>query len=75
MTVDNLTRILKDKGYKMAEYTSLSNDTYTDYIKDWKLAMSTKRVKGAGETQVVFIYKTFKEELKEIGIEVGTILK
>ena len=75
MTVDNLTRILKAKGYKMAEYTLWSNNTYTDYVKDWKLAMSTKRVKGTGETEVVAIYSNFEEELKEMGIEVGTILK
>ena len=80
MTVNELTEILKAKGYKMASYIlwsyNLFNDViYTDYVKNEKLAMSIKRVKGAGETQVVFISKHFKEELKEIGIELGTILK
>ena len=81
MTVNELTETLKAKGYKMAEYTMFKSNfifqevTYTDYIKDSKLAMSTKRVKGAGETEVVAIYSNFEEELNEMGIEVGTILK
>ena len=81
MTVNELTETLKDKGYLMASYTLwksniiFSEVTFTDYVKNEKLAMSTKRVEGAGETKVVFINKHFEEELKEMGIEVGTILK
>lgn len=81
MTVNELKETLKDKGYKMAEYTLrksniiFSEFTYTDYIKDEKLAMTTKKVKGTGETEVVAIYSNFEEELKEMGIEVGTILR
>ena len=75
MTVNELTETLKDKGYKMAERISMSNDTFTDYVKGFNLAMTTKKVKGTGETKVVAIYSNFEEELKEIGIKVGTILK
>ena len=81
LTVNELTKTLKAKGYKMAEYTLrksniiFSEFTYTDYIKDKKLAISTKRVKGEVETKVAFINKHFEEEFKEMGIEVGTILK
>ena len=81
MTVNELTETLKAKGYKMAEYTLrksniiFSEFTYTDYIKDEKLAISTKRVKGEVETKVAFINKHFEEEFKQMGIEVGTILR
>ena len=85
MTVNELTETLKSKGYRMAEYTLWKSNiklsevtyevTYTSYLKDGKLAMKTKRVKGAGEAEVVAIYSNFEEELKKIGIEVGTILK
>ena len=75
MTVNKLAETLKDKGYRMTEYISMSNDTFTDYVKGWNLAMTTKKVKGTGETKVVAIYSNFEEELKEMGIEVGTVLK
>lgn len=75
MTVNELTETLKTKGYRMTERISMSNDTFTDYVKGWNLAMTTKKVKGTGETKVVAIYSNFEEELKEIGIKVGTILK
>lgn len=75
MTVNELAETLKDKGYRMTERISMSNDTFTDYVKGWNLAMTTKKVKGTGETKVVAIYSNFEEELKEIGIKVGTILK
>lgn len=75
MTVNELTETLKDKGYRMTEHISISNDTFTDYVKGRNLAMTTKKVKGTGETKVVAIYSNFEEELKEIGIEVGTVLK
>ena len=76
LTVNELTKTLKAKGYKMAEYTlRKSNITYTDYIKDEKLAISTKRVKGEEETKVAFINKHFEKEFKQMGIEVGTILR
>ena len=75
MTVNELTETLKDKGYKMTEHISTSNDTFTDYMKGFNLAMTTKKVKGTGETEVVAIYSNFEEKLKEIGIEVGTVLK
>lgn len=75
MTFNELVETLKTKGYRMTEYISMSNDTFTDYVKGWNLAMTTKKVKGTGETKVVAIYSNFEEELKEMGIEVGTILK
>ena len=75
MTVNELTETLKTKGYRMTEHISISNDTFTDYVKGWNLAMTTKKVKGTGETKVVAIYSNFEEELKEIGIKVGTVLK
>ena len=75
MTVNEMVETLKTKGYRMTEYISMSNDTYTDYVKGFNLAMITKKVKGTVETEVVAIYSNFEEELKEIGIEVGTILK
>ena len=75
MTVNELTETLKDKGYRMTEHISISNDTFTDYVKGRNLAMTTKKVKGTGETKVVAIYSNFEEELKEMGIEVGTVLK
>lgn len=75
MTVNKLTRTLKAKGYRMTEYISMSNDTFTDYVKGFNLAMTTKKVKGTGETKVDFINKDFEEEFKEMGIELGTILK
>lgn len=81
MTVNELTEILKAKGYIVAEYTLRKSNiifnevTYTDYIKDERVTISTKRVKGELETKVSFINKHFEEEFKEIGIEVGTILK
>ena len=75
MTFNELVETLKTKGYRMTEYISMSNDTFTDYVKGFNLAMTTKKVKGTGETKVVAIYSNFEEELKEIGIEVGTILK
>ena len=81
MTVNKLTRTLKAKGYEMYRYTLWLNSifkvvTYTEYAKDGKLAIETKRIKGEEEeTKVYFINKDFKEEFKEMGIEVGTILK
>ena len=75
MTVNEMVETLKAKGYRMTEYISMSNDTYTDYVKGFNLAMTTKKVKGTVETEVVAIYSNFEEELKEIGIEVGNILK
>ena len=85
MTVNELTETLKAKGYKMASYTLWKSNiklsevtydvTYTSYLKDGKLAIETKGVKGAGEAKIVFIGKHFKEEFKEMGIEVGTVLK
>ena len=81
MTVNELTETLKAKGYIMAEYTLWKSNiifhevTFTDYVKDEKIAISTKRFEGAGETQVTFINKDFEEEFKEMGIEVGTVLK
>ena len=81
MTVNELTETLKAKGYIMAENTLwksniiFSEVTYTDYAKDGKVAIETKRIKGEEETKVSFINKDFKEEFKEMGIEVGTILK
>ena len=81
MTVNELTETLKAKGYIMAEYTLWKSNiifhevTFTDYVKGFNLAMTTKKVKGTGETEVVAIYSNFEEELKEMGIEVGTILK
>ena len=81
MTVNELTETLKAKGYKISSYTLWKSNiifhevTYTEYVKDGNLAMTTKKVKGTGETKVVAIYSNFEEELKEIGIEVGTILK
>ena len=75
MTFNELVKTLKTKGYRITEYISMSNDTFTDYVKGFNLAMTTKKVKGTGETKVVAIYSNFEEELKEIGIEVGTILK
>ena len=81
MTVNELTETLKAKGYIMAENTLwksniiFSEVTYTDYVKDKKIAISTKRFKEAGETKVTFINQYFEEEFKEMGIEVGTILK
>lgn len=80
MTVNKLTRTLKAKGYEMDKYTLWSNNifndvTYTEYEKDGKIAIETERVKGTGETKVDFINKDFEEEFKEMGIELGTILK
>ena len=85
MTVNELTEILKSKGYRMAEYTLWKSNiklsevtyevTYTSYLKDGKLAIEIKGVKGARETKVAFIGKHFKEEFEKMGIEVGTILK
>ena len=75
MTVNEMVETLKTKGYRMTKYISMSNDTFTDYVKGFNLAMTTKKVKGTGETEVVAIYSNFEEELKEMGIEVGTILK
>ena len=75
MTVNEMVEILKTKGYRMTEYISMSNDTFTDYVKGFNLAMTTKKVKETGETEVVAIYSNFEEELKEMGIEVGTVLK
>ena len=80
MTVNELTETLKAKGYEMDRFTLWSYDvfnyvTYTEYAKGRRIAIDTERVKGEGETKVVFINKHFKEELKEMGIEVGTILK
>ena len=79
MTVNKFTKTLKAKGYEMYRYTLWLNSifkvvTYTEYAKDGKLAIETKRIKGE-ETKVSFINKDFKEEFKEMGIEVGTILK
>ena len=70
-----MVETLKTKGYRMTEYISMSNDTFTDYVKGFNLAMTTKKVKGTVKTEVVAIYSNFEEELKEMGIEVGTILK
>ena len=85
MTVNELTEILKSKGYRMAEYTLWKSNiklsevtyevTYTSYLKDGNLAMKTKKVKGTGKTEVVAIFSNFEEEFKEMGIEVGTVLK
>ena len=75
MTVNEMVETLKTKGYRMTEYISMSNDIFTDYVKGFNLAMTTKKVKGTGETEVVAIYSNFEEELKEMGIEVGTVLK
>ena len=75
MTFNELVETLKTKGYRMTEYISMSNDPFTDYVKGFNLAMTTKKVKGTGETKVVAIYSNFEQELKEMGIEVGTILK
>ena len=80
MTVNKLTRTLKAKGYEMDKYTLWSNSifndvTYTEYQKDGKVAIETERIKGTEETTVAFISMNFKEEFKEMGIEVGTILK
>ena len=80
MTVNELTKTLKAKGYRMDRltlwsYIVFNYVTYTEYGKDGKIVMETERVKGAGEEKVVFIDKHFEEELKEIGIEVGIILK
>ena len=75
MTVNEMVETLKTKGYRMTEYISMSNDTFTDYVKGFNLAMTTKKVKGTGETEVVAIYSNFEEELEEMGIKVGTILK
>ena len=75
MTVNEMVETLKTKGYRMTEYISMSNDTFTDYVNGFNLAMTTKKVKGTGETEVVGIYSNFEKELKEMGIEVGTILK
>ena len=70
-----MVETLKTKGYRMTEYISMSNDTFTDYVNGFNLAMTTKKVKGTGEIEVVAIYSNFEEELKEMGIEVGTVLK
>ena len=82
MTVNKFTRTLKAKGYEMvARYSLWKSDIifhetiFTEYAKDGKVAIETKRVKGTEETTVAFINKDFEEEFKEIGIEVGTILK
>ena len=82
MTVNKLTRTLKDKGYEMvARYSLWKSDIifhetiFTEYAKDEKVAIETKRIKGEEETKVSFINKDFEEEFKEMGIEVGTILK
>ena len=75
MTFNELVETLKTKGYIMTEYISMSNNTFTDYVKGFNLAMTTKKIKRTGETEVVAIYSNFEEELKEMGIEVGTILK
>ena len=79
MTVNKLTRTLKAKGYEMDKYTLWSNNifndvTYTEYEKDGKVVIETKRIKGE-ETKVDFINKDFEEEFKEMGIYLGTILK
>lgn len=80
MTVNKLTRTLKAKGYEMDRYTLwlnsiFKNITYTEYQKDGEVVIATKRVKGTKETTVYLINKKFKEEFKEMGIELGTILR
>ena len=80
MTVNELTETLKAKGYRMDRLTLWSYNvfnyvTYTEYGKDGKIVMETERVKGEREAKVVFIGKHFKKEFKEMGIEVGTILR
>ena len=82
MTVNKFTKTLKAKGYEIvARYSLWKSDIifhetfFTEYAKDGKVAIETKGVKGAGETTVSFINKDFEEEFKEMGIEVGTILK
>ena len=80
MTVNKLTRELKSKGYELAKYTLWSNSIfnnviYIEYEKDGKIAIELKGVPGIREKKVDFIHKDFEEEFKEMGIEVGTILK
>ena len=82
MTVNKFTKTLKAKGYKIvARYSLWKSDIifhetfFTEYAKDGKVAIETKRIKGEEETKVSFINKDFEEEFKEMGIEVGTILK
>ena len=80
MTVNKLTRTLKVKGYDMDRfplwsYNVFNDVTYKEYGKNGKIAIETKRIKGEEETKVSFINKDFEEEFKEMGIELGTILK
>ena len=49
--------------------------TYIIMKKPKIFIFKTKRIKGEEETKVSFINKDFEEEFKEMGIEVGTILK
>ena len=82
MTVNKFTRTLKDKGYEMvARYSLWKSDIifhetiFTEYAKDGKVVIATKRVKGTKETTVSLINRKFEEEFKEMGIYLGTILK
>ena len=80
MTVNKLTRTLKAKGYEMDRYTvnhvhTKGVVTYTEWNMDGKTVIELERRKNSGETEVTGIPKDFKDEFKEMGIEVGTVLK
>ncbi|MDY4831870.1 MAG: hypothetical protein SO161_04990 [Treponema sp.] len=80
MTVNKLTRTLKAKGYEMDRYTinhvlTKGVVTYTEWNKEGKTAIELERRKDSGKTEVTGIHKDFKDEFKEMGIYLGTILK
>ena len=80
MTVNKLTRTLKAKGYEMDRYTinhvlTKGVVTYTEWNKEGKTAIELERIKDSGKTEVVAVYSSFEDEFKEMGIELGTILK
>ena len=82
MTVNKFTKTLKAKGYEMvARYSLWKSDIifhetfFTEYAKDGKVAIETKRIEGEEETEVSFSNKDCEEEFKGVGIELGTSLK
>lgn len=79
MTVNKLTRELRNKGYEVNRYTystlrCFTEKTLIECKKNGKTAIDIDEV-GSGKYKVVFIHRDFAKEMDEMGLKVGTILK
>ena len=79
MTVDELTRVLRNKGYEVNKYRYFTLGCFTGKTliegkKNGKTTIDIDEV-CSGKYKVVFIHRDFAKEMNEMGLKVGTILK